>query len=199
MSHFFQKFHSVPKWTKYQQFENEIHHKILLTFIVLAAIISTAYFENRCNLDINSASNLNVTLIFAIVLLSLCPLTNNCSWIMVIFGCYNELIKCFDKSWNNKSKTLKVNKKVVYPDFYKILITKKISDQLSLNDTIPFIEINTVKKNKSFVAEKATIFKEEKKVHNTAPVAKVRINNISKIEETDLGYLRSFFYFFTIK
>ena len=93
---------------------------------------------------------------------------------------------------NNKSKTLKVNKKVVYPDFYKILITKKISDQLSLNDTIPFIEINTVKKNKSFVAEKATIFKEEKKVHNTAPVAKVRINNISKIEEKKKTNLKKF-------
>ena len=69
----------LNKQNTYQQFENEIHHKILLTFIVLAAIISRAYFEYRCNLDMNSASNLNVTLIFAIVLLSLCPLTNNCS------------------------------------------------------------------------------------------------------------------------
>ena len=84
---------------------------------------------------------------------------------------------------NKKSKKIKINKKVDYPEFYKILITKKISDELSLNGDAPFVEINTIKKNKSFVAAKAVIFNEEKKVHSTAPVAKVRINNISKTDE----------------
>ena len=37
-----------------------------------------------------------------------------------------------------------------------------------------------VKKNKSFVAQKTKIFKEEEKIHNNAPVETVVINNISK-------------------
>ena len=43
--------------------------KVLLTFIVLAAMISIAYIGTRCDFDINSVSNKNVTVIFAIVLL----------------------------------------------------------------------------------------------------------------------------------
>ena len=39
-----------------------------------------------------------------------------------------------------------------------------------------------VKKNKSFVAKKTKIFKEEEKIHNNAPVESVTINNISKKE-----------------
>ena len=35
-------------------------------------------------------------------------------------------------------------------------------------------------KNKSFVAKKTKIFKEEEKIHNNAPVEIVTINNISK-------------------
>ena len=79
----------------------------------------------------------------------------------------------------NDSIILKSNKKVEYPDFYKILITKPVADKLNLKTTSPMVEVIEVKKNKSFVAKKTKIFKEEERIHNNAPVETVTINNIS--------------------
>ena len=81
---------------------------------------------------------------------------------------------------NKKSIILKNVKRIKYPDFYKILITRPIAEELKLNEELPLLEINEVKKNKSFVAEKAKIFNEEKKIPTRAPVASVQISNISK-------------------
>ena len=84
---------------------------------------------------------------------------------------------------NNKNIVLKNTTRIKYPDFYKILITKPVAEELDLNLEIPIIEILEIKKNKSFVAEKAKIFKEEKKIPSKAPVATVQISNISKNKE----------------
>ena len=81
---------------------------------------------------------------------------------------------------NNKSIELKVSKKVKYPNFFNVLITKKVSDELDLNSEFPFLEIHQRIKNKSFVAKKAEIFTEEKNVFDKAPVTKIKIDNISK-------------------
>ena len=81
---------------------------------------------------------------------------------------------------NNKSIILKNIKRVKYPDFYKILITKPVMDELELNVDLPVLEILEIKKNKSFVAEKAKIYNEEKKISSNAPVTSVKISNISK-------------------
>ena len=81
---------------------------------------------------------------------------------------------------NKKSIVLKNIKRIQYPDFYKILITSAVSNELNLNVKLPIIEITEVKKNKSFIAEKAKIYQEEKKVKTNAPVATVQIANISK-------------------
>ena len=81
---------------------------------------------------------------------------------------------------NNKSLITKNKKKVSYPDFYTILITKKIAEKLELDKDIPYIRLDAVKKNKSFVAKKAETFNEEKKIHNKAPIEHVKIDNISK-------------------
>ena len=45
---------------------------------------------------------------------------------------------------------------------------------------MPILEIIEIKKNKSFVAKKAKITNEEKKMSSKAPVASVKISNISK-------------------
>ena len=81
---------------------------------------------------------------------------------------------------NNKSVKVKVTKKAKYPDFFKALITNKISLHLELNKDLPFIEIQERVKNKSFVAEKAVTFFEEKKVLTKIPITEVKIDNISK-------------------
>ena len=83
---------------------------------------------------------------------------------------------------NNKSIALKVTKKTKYPQFFNIVITEKVSQKLGLNPDFPFIEIHERSKNKSFIAKKAEMFKEEKSVSDKAPVTKIKIDNISKNE-----------------
>ena len=82
---------------------------------------------------------------------------------------------------NKKSVLLKNSYKSNYPNFYQILITEAVANKLDLNLDEPYVEIQEIKKNKSFIAGTAKTFNEEKKVHNTAPVDNVKIDNISKI------------------
>ena len=81
---------------------------------------------------------------------------------------------------NNESVVLKNIKRIKYPNFYKLLITIPVAEKLNLDINLPLLEIIEIKKNKSFVAEKAKIYSEEKKIPSKAPVASVQISNISK-------------------
>ena len=87
---------------------------------------------------------------------------------------------------NNKSIIIKNIKLIKYPEFYKILITRPIINELELSVDLPILEILEIKKNKSFVAEKAVIFNEEKKISSNAPVTSVKISNISKDKKKKL-------------
>ena len=91
----------------------------------------------------------------------------------------NTLIKIINPK-NNESLTIRNLKRIKYPDFYKILITKKVAEKLDIQSDFPLIEILEIKKNKSFVAKKAKIYSEEKKISSNAPVTSVEISNISK-------------------
>ena len=66
------------------------------------------------------------------------------------------------------------------------MITKPVSEELRLDAKFPILEIMEIKKNKSFIAEKAKIYKEEKKIPSKAPVASVEISNISKTKKVKL-------------
>ena len=90
----------------------------------------------------------------------------------------NSIIKITNPE-NNKSIELKVTKKVEYPNFFKIIITKKVSDEIGLNKDLPYVDIEERIKNKSFVAKKAVTHSEEQRVSNRAPITKVKIDNIS--------------------
>jgi len=83
---------------------------------------------------------------------------------------------------NKKSFEASVKKKIKYDDFYKVLISKNIAEELDLSFSFPFIEINEIKSNKSFVAKKAVTDLEEKNIANKAPIDEININNISKIK-----------------
>ena len=83
---------------------------------------------------------------------------------------------------NKKSLEYTIQKKIKYDDFYKVLISKNIAEELDLSFSFPFIEINEIKSNKSFVAKKAVTDLEEKNIANKAPIDEININNISKIK-----------------
>ena len=70
--------------------------------------------------------------------------------------------------------------KVDFPNFYNILINDAVAKKLDLNQNIPYVEIQEIRKNKSFIAKKAEIHDEEKQIHDSAPIEKVSISNLSK-------------------
>ena len=53
-----------------------------------------------------------------------------------------------------------------------------------MDNNLPLVEILELKKNKSFIAKKAKIFNEEKKISSNAPITSVEISNISKKKST---------------
>ena len=81
---------------------------------------------------------------------------------------------------NSKSLDVVIKKKIKYNNFYKVLISKNIAEYLDLNFSFPYIEINEIKTNKSFIAKKAIMEPVEQKIANKAPVTKISINNLSK-------------------
>tara|TARA_Y100000590_G_scaffold153348_1_gene176071 strand:- start:7644 stop:8372 length:729 start_codon:yes stop_codon:yes gene_type:complete len=93
---------------------------------------------------------------------------------------------------NKKSLELKISKKVKYPDFFKIVITRKVAKELGLNESIPYVDIQQKFKNKSFVAKKAITHSEEQKVSEKAPLTKVKIQNISKTNKTKVKKVKKF-------
>ena len=90
-----------------------------------------------------------------------------------------SLIKIINLKTNDEI-IIKNTKRINYPDFYKIMITEEVARKLNLAEEFPFVEILEIKKNKSFVAKKTKIYKEEEKIHSKAPVETVKIDNISK-------------------
>ena len=111
---------------------------------------------------------------------SLNPTSNNLS-----FKAFNKFLKpnTLMKIINPDTKDYIILKNSIsqkYPDFYKVSISNSVADEINLDKKLPFIEILEVKKNKSFVAKKAKIFNEERKISTNAPVTSVKISNISK-------------------
>jgi len=80
---------------------------------------------------------------------------------------------------NKKTLDVVIKKKIKYDDFYKALISSSIAEKLNLSLKFPFVEINEIKSNKSFVAKKAITDIDEKQIANKAPIEKININNIS--------------------
>ena len=93
---------------------------------------------------------------------------------------------------NNKSINLKISKKIDYPELYQILITETVAKKINLKKEVPYIEIEEIKKNKSFIADRAKTFNEEKKVHNKAPIENVKIDNISKKKKNTNKQINNF-------
>ena len=83
---------------------------------------------------------------------------------------------------NSKVIETKIYKKAKYPEIFNIVISRKIAAILELDENNPYVEVIEVKKNKIFIAKKADIFDEEKKVVENAPVEEITMDNLSKGE-----------------
>ena len=71
-----------------------------------------------------------------------------------------------------------VSNNVKFSEFYNSVITLRIAEELSLNFKEPYINLDLISQNSTFIAKKAKTFNEEKNVANKAPVTDVNINII---------------------
>ena len=105
-------------------------------------------------------------------------LNNNQNYVLHPLLKNNTLVN-ISNPFNSKSLTAKIRKTINYPSIYNIVITKKMADKLRLDINNPYVEVFSIRKNDKFIAKKASIFDEEKKVANKAPVTSININEIS--------------------
>ena len=83
---------------------------------------------------------------------------------------------------NSKFVETKIYKRANYPKIFNIVITQKIASILELDQNNPYVEIYEIKKNKTFIANQANTFEEEKNVAEKAPIDKIEIDNLSTLK-----------------
>ena len=100
---------------------------------------------------------------------------------------------------NNKSILAKVGSDSKYPNFYNSVISLRIYNTLELNESEPYIEISTVSQNSTFLAKKAKMYEEEKKVADKAPVDGISISDLSQNKKKKEEKLKGEKFFYIIK
>ncbi len=80
---------------------------------------------------------------------------------------------------NNKTILATVGAKAKYPIFFNSVLSKRIYEELDLDQSEPYVEITSINENSTFVAKKAKIYEEEKEVANKVPVEGIQINDLS--------------------
>ena len=78
--------------------------------------------------------------------------------------------------------------RVKFSNFYNSILSLRISEELNLDLNEPYVEINLISKNSTFIAKKAKMFDEERNVADKAPVDGIQINNLNdnKIEKKQI-------------
>ena len=87
----------------------------------------------------------------------------------------------------NNSKTIetKIYKRAEYPKIFNLVVSEKIAYLLDLDLNNPYVEFNEIKKNKTFIAKKASIFEEEKNVAEKAPVDEIKMDDLTTDKSTN--------------
>ena len=85
--------------------------------------------------------------------------------------------------FNSKTIIAKVGKKANYPSFNNSVVSIRISKELEIDINEPYIVIEEIRDNVSFIAKKAKTFEEEKKVADKAPVDSISVNDLNDTDE----------------
>ena len=85
--------------------------------------------------------------------------------------------------FNSKTIIAKVGKKANYPSFNNSVVSIRISKELEIDINEPYIFIEEIRDNASFIAKKAKTFEEEKKVADKAPVDSISVNDLNNTDE----------------
>jgi len=71
-----------------------------------------------------------------------------------------------------------ISNNVIFSDFYNSVITKRIAEELLLDENEPHVDLVLISSNSTFIAKKAKTFDEEKNVSEKAPVDGITIDNL---------------------
>ena len=85
--------------------------------------------------------------------------------------------------FNSKTIIAKVGKKANYPSFNNSVVSIRISKELEIDINEPYIFIEEIRDNASFIAKKAKTFEEEKKVADKAPVDSISVNDLNETDK----------------
>ena len=85
---------------------------------------------------------------------------------------------------NNRSILATVGPKAIYPTFYNSVISKRIATELNIQKDEPYIQINELIENSSFIAKVTKTFEEEKNVAEKVPVDEIKISDLSNSVKT---------------
>ena len=92
-----------------------------------------------------------------------------------------------------------ISNKAIFSNFYNSVITKRIVDELLLDENEPYVELSLISNKSTFVAKKAKTFDEEKKVAQKAPVDGITIDNLGTVEKKELPKTSQSNFLYSIK
>ena len=92
-----------------------------------------------------------------------------------------------------------ISNKAIFSNFYNSVITKRIVDELLLDENEPYVELSLISNESTFVAKKAKTFDEEKKVAQKAPVDGITIDNLGTEEKKELPKTTQSNFLYSIK
>ncbi|WP_440651410.1 SPOR domain-containing protein [Candidatus Pelagibacter sp. HIMB1495] len=92
-----------------------------------------------------------------------------------------------------------ISNKAIFSNFYNSVITKRIVDELLLDENEPYVELSLISNESTFVAKKAKTFDEEKKVAQKAPVDGITIDNLGTVEKKELPKTSESNFLYSIK
>ena len=92
-----------------------------------------------------------------------------------------------------------ISNKAIFSNFYNSVITKRIVDELLLDENEPYVQLSLISNESTFVAKKAKTFDEEKKVAQKAPVDGITIDNLGTEEKKELPKTTQSNFLYSIK
>jgi hypothetical protein len=97
---------------------------------------------------------------------------------------------------NQKNIIVNIDKNSNFKKEREIIIPNKYIDLLELNSNLPIVKIETIRTNKTFKAETAKIFEEEKKIAQNIETKNIDIIDLSKNNQSKDNKLKKIFIYY---
>ena len=182
-----------------------MNYKIVLIFLSLTLFSCTEIRTSQINNDepiLTKFSNSGFTLVYSEKLFKEKIISSKLNQRDLIIFQKNlkkgTSVKIFNPI-NKKTVIAKVGKSTKYPNFNNSVISIRIAMELDLDATEPYIIIDEIVLNSTFVAKKTKTFEIEKNVAGKAPVDSISINDLNKSKPKKKKKIKSNRFRYSIK